>query len=88
VVQIKATEKGDLVRWVDLYTTFNSRVLDRISNRMAFTIAWCIAVTASIQVRALSLSLSLPLSLFSRSLSSLSSLSLSRARALGLGFEF
>jgi len=36
--------------WVDLYTTFNSRVLDRISNRMAFTIAWCIAVTAAIQV--------------------------------------
>jgi hypothetical protein len=43
--------RGALHRWDDLITLFNSRVLERISNRMAFTVAWCIAVTAAIQVR-------------------------------------
>jgi predicted membrane chloride channel (bestrophin family) len=37
--------------WVDeLLTLFNSRVLSRIVNRMAFTIAWAIAVTTIIAI--------------------------------------
>ena len=43
--------EGRRTDWVDeLLTLFNSRVLSRIVNRMAFTIAWAIAVTTIIAI--------------------------------------